>query len=231
VKQWDAHLLTKQHRTSLAREKSSTSGSAKSKRPADSESGGESTKRARTETEEVVKSSILPAGFFSSGNGPKIVRGDDDDEEEEEEPSIPAAGPSKAKAKPAPAPAPSAPAPTKSTAAPAATQTGDEELDSFLASLAEPDPVETAPEPASAGPAPTAVTQKSTSRKPTTSSYRDIIPGQASYEAAPVRNIPKDQEVEPEPEVQESEAERRARVAREEKEEIMDRLEDEERAQ
>jgi zinc finger protein 830 len=46
-----------------------------------------------------------------------------------------------------------------------------------------------------------------------------------------VRNIPKDQEVEPEPEVQESEAERRARVAREEKEEIMDRLDDEERAQ
>jgi hypothetical protein len=46
-----------------------------------------------------------------------------------------------------------------------------------------------------------------------------------------VRNIPKDQEPEPETEVQESEAEKRARIAREEREEIMDRLEEEERAQ
>jgi zinc finger protein 830 len=112
--------------------------------------------------------------------------------------------------------------PTPTTSTTPANQTGDEELDSFLASLAEPEPETTEPEPA-----PTAATQKTIKK----SAYRDIIPGQASYEAAPVRNIPKDQEPEPEQEVQETEAEKRARLAREEREEIMDRLEEEERAQ
>jgi zinc finger protein 830 len=112
--------------------------------------------------------------------------------------------------------------PTPTTSTTPANQTGDEELDSFLASLAEPEPETTEPEPA-----PTAATQKTIKK----STYRDIIPGQASYEAAPVRNIPKDQEPELEQEVQETEAEKRARLAREEREEIMDRLEEEERAQ
>lgn len=209
MKQWDAHLLTKQHRASVAREKQSQS-TTKSKRPA--EEGGSSSKRARTE--EVVKSSILPAGFFSGGNGPTIVPDDDDEEEEEEEirPELQAkveAGPSTMK-------------PTTTT-----NQTGDEELDSFLASLAEPEPESTSEE-AVPDQAPTAAAQKANIKK---STYRDIIPGQASYEAAPVRNIPKDQEPEPEPEVEETEAEKRARLAREEREEIMDRLEEEERAQ
>jgi zinc finger protein 830 len=211
--------LTKQHRASVTREKTQSQGSSKTKRSA--EEAGSSSKRARTE--EVVKSSILPAGFFSGGSGPTIVA-DEDDEEEEEETPVQApvqaqveAGPSTVKA----------PAPTNTTSTTLANgQTGDEELDSFLASLAEPDPENETNE---TEPAPTAATQKaSTSKK---STYRDIIPGQASYEAAPIRNIPKDQDPEPEPEVQETEAEKRARLAREEREEIMDRLEEEERAQ
>jgi zinc finger protein 830 len=178
-----------------------------------------------------VRSSILPAGFFSGGSGPKIIGAEEDDEEQEEEeedrPTM-KAGPSTS----------ASVAPQASTAAASASaaagQTGDEELDSFLASIAEPDPIiETSEEPPA--PAPTAATQKAalgSTKKPTTSSYRDIIPGQASYEAAPVRNIPKDQEEQvAEPEVEESEAEKRARIAREEREEIMNRLEEEERAQ
>jgi len=218
VKQWDAHLLTKQHRASVTREKQSQS--SKTKRPA--EEAGSSSKRARTE--EVVKSSILPAGFFSGGTGPTIVADEDDDDEEEE-----ASAPAKAKVEAGPS---TGQATSKATTTPAMAptannQTGDEELDSFLASLAEPDSTTNDDIPESET-APTAATQKSNTKK---SSYRDIIPGQASYEAAPIRNIPKDQEVEPEPEVEESEAEKRARIAREEREEIMDRLEEEERAQ
>lgn len=231
VKQWDAHLLTKQHRTSVSREKASGSQS-KTKRPADSD-GGETSKRARTgPAEEVVRSSILPAGFFSGGSGPTIVgaeeEDEDDEQEEQQQKGKSAAGPSSTKAS---APVPKVPtSTTKPSAAPAA-QTGDEELDSFLASLAEPDPEPTATPAAPAPAAPTAATQKASGRN--TSTYREILPGQASYEAAPVRNLPKDQEQaeQAEPEVQESEAEKRARLAREEREEIMDRLEEEERAQ
>jgi zinc finger protein 830 len=209
--------LTKQHRASVTREKTQSQGSSKTKRPA--EEAGSNSKRARTE--EVVKSSILPAGFFSGGSGPTIVA--DEDEEEEEE--TPKQAPVKAQVEAGPSTV-KAPAPTIPSTTPANGQTGDQELDSFLASLAEPDPENETNE---TEPAPTAATQKaSTSKK---STYRDIIPGQASYEAAPIRNIPKDQDPEPEPEVQETEAEKRARLAREEREEIMDRLEEEERAQ
>jgi zinc finger protein 830 len=210
VKQWDAHLLTKQHRASVTREKQSQS-TNKSKRPA--EDTGSSSKRPRTE--EVVKSSILPAGFFSGG-GPTIVPDDDDEEEEEEAQVQPQVKPAEA------GPSTIKPPTTTTTSTTPVNQTGDEELDSFLASLAEPEPEE--PEPT---PTPTAATQKNIKK----SSYREIIPGQASYEAAPVRNIPKDQEPGVEEEVQETEAEKRARLAREEREEIMDRLEEEERAQ
>ena len=58
--------------------------------------------------------------------------------------------------------------------------------------------------------------------------------GVASYSAAPVRNIPeqkKDPDEEEEAEPEETEAERRTRLAREEREEIMARLEAEQRAQ
>jgi len=229
VKQWDAHLLTKQHRASVTREKTSAAQS-KVKRPAEGEATNSESKRARTAgaSEEVVRSSILPAGFFSSGSGPTIVA--DEDDEEEEEPVK--AGPSKTVKAPTTA--------TTTTTVPASSaptttgQTGDVELDSFLASLAEPDPEPSTSEAVAITPAtaPTAAAQKTATTKKATSTYRDIIPGQASYEAAPVRNIPKDQEVaEVEPEVQESEAEKRARIAREEREDIMDRLEEEERAQ
>ena len=228
VKQWDAHLLTKQHRASVTREKTSAAQS-KVKRPAEGEATNSESKRARTAgaSEEVVRSSILPAGFFSSGSGPTIVA--DEDEAEEEE--AVKAGPSKSVQAPTITTTTTTPA---STAPATAGQTGDVELDSFLASLAEPDPEPSTSEAVAITPAtaPTAAAQKAATTKKATSTYRDIIPGQASYEAAPVRNIPKDQEVaEVEPEVQESEAEKRARIAREEREDIMDRLEEEERAQ
>lgn len=226
VKQWDAHLLTKQHRASVTREKTSAAQS-KIKRPAEGEATNSESKRARTAgaSEEVVRSSILPAGFFSSGSGPTIVA--DDDEEEEDEPVK--AGPSKSVQAPTITTTTTTPA---STAPATAGQTGDVELDSFLASLAEPDPEPSTGEAIEPAAAPTAAAQKAATTKKATSTYRDIIPGQASYEAAPVRNVPKDQEVaEVEPEVQESEAEKRARIAREEREDIMDRLEEEERAQ
>ena len=226
VKQWDAHLLTKQHRASVTREKTSAAQS-KVKRPAEGGGTNSESKRARTAgaSEEVVRSSILPAGFFSSGSGPTIVA--DEDEEEEDEPVK--AGPSKSVQAPTITTTNTTPA---STAPAAAGQTGDVELDSFLASLAESDPEPSTSEAIAPAAAPTAAAQKAATTKKATSTYRDIIPGQASYEAAPVRNVPKDQEVaEVEPEVQESEAEKRARIAREEREDIMDRLEEEERAQ
>ncbi len=55
-------------------------------------------------------------------------------------------------------------------------------------------------------------------------------PSQVSYESAPIRNIPAVNVVEDEP-VEETEGERRKREEREDKEEIMDRLMDEQRAQ
>lgn len=210
----------------MTREKTSAAQS-KVKRPAEGEATNSESKRARTAgaSEEVVRSSILPAGFFSSGSGPTIVA--DEDEEEEDEPVK--AGPSKSVQAPTTTATTTRPA---STAPATAGQTGDVELDSFLASLAEPDPEPSTGEAIEPAAAPTAAAQKAATTKKATSTYRDIIPGQASYEAAPVRNIPKDQEVaEVEPEVQESEAEKRARIAREEREDIMDRLEEEERAQ
>lgn len=209
--------MTKQHRQSLIREKSSA---PKSKRPAESDTAG-SSKRSKTGEDEVVRSSILPAGFFSNGAGPTIVADEDDDEGEEQGE---AAGASTSTSLPH----------TTTTSATAAGQTGDLELDSFLASLAEPDrepTPETAPD---TNPAPSTNTKTPSVIKKTTASYKDLIPGQASYEAAPVRNIPQEDGTagqDSKEEEQESEGAKRARLAREEKEEMMDRLDEETRAQ
>jgi zinc finger protein 830 len=229
VKEWGAHVMTKQHRQSVTREKTQS----KSKRPASGDVVGESSKRSKTE-DEVVRSSILPAGFFSNGSGPTIVP--DEDEEDEAEAAAPVPVPATTASKvsssgSAPiAPAAAAGSSTTTTATAVPGQTGDVELDDFLASLAEPEPdLESAPSTtnvnASKAKTPSVI-------KKTTTSYKDVIPGQASYQAAPVRNIPNEddqskEEVQPE----ESESDKRARLAKEEREEMMDRLDEETRAQ
>lgn len=209
MQQWDAHLLTKQHRTSVAREKATQaeqSAKATAKRSASTveERVGSSSKKARLEAavqegnedddEDVPR---LPAGFFSE----------------------PSAGPSHA---PGPSSTTTAPAPTASTG-PSTTQGPDDpELDDFFASLAEPEGEDMD--------ASGSVALGEGAR--TAGRMDDDERGVASYEAAPVRNVVGEEaEAEPEPAEEESEQERRARLAREEKEEIMDRLAEEERAQ
>ncbi|ORX37601.1 hypothetical protein BD324DRAFT_650171 [Kockovaella imperatae] len=202
VTQWDAHLLTKQHRTSVAREKASQA-KASAKRPAEDSSRSDM-KRVKTDkaAESSSSSSSLPIGFFDaprSGDG-----GEDEEEDKEDERPQPTSAP------PAAVAVPSKPEPT-----------GDLELDAFLSSLNEPDPELSQPAPSS-------------SRR---ARQRDLSPsdlGVASYSAAPVRIVPetvKEPEEDEEPEPEETEAERRARLEREEKEEIMERLEAEQRAQ
>ena len=216
--------MTKQHRQSLTREKTQT----KPKRPPPTDGVGESSKRSKTE--EVVRSSILPAGFFSNGSGPKIVA-EEDDEEEEAEGDAPATTvfPSRTTV-PASGPAPGPAAAGSSTTTAVSGQTGDVELDDFLASLAEPDPEPTpAAETSTTGNASKPKTPSVI--KKTNASYKDVIPGQASYEAAPVRNVPQEENVEESKVEGESEAEKRAREAKEEREEMMDRLDEETRAQ
>jgi len=107
--------------------------------------------------------------------------------------------------------------------------TGDPDIDSFLASLAEPD--DPNPEPSVTPLQPPSTTAAPRRNNVPSLSYKEVIPGQASYEAAPVRNVPAQEEVEEVGEPEETEAERREREAREEREEIMGRLEEEERAQ
>ncbi|WRT69823.1 uncharacterized protein IL334_006814 [Kwoniella shivajii] len=229
VKQWDAHLLTKQHRTSVAREKSGkerekekensllaqkhkqSKRSAPTPLPESSfpESSSSSSKRARVsrpDEEENGEPSGLPAGFFSNkrqSRSPSVSVSPDGEAE---------AGPS-----------------STSLYQDNAKPTGDSELDDFLSSLNEDDPTSTATS------IPTASTQASTSanqgnRRKT---YKEVIPGQATYEAAPIKITPvdqtQDQIVEEEPE--ESEQEKKERLEKEEREEIVKRLEDEERAQ
>ncbi|ORY34652.1 hypothetical protein BCR39DRAFT_585618 [Naematelia encephala] len=209
VKQWDAHILTKQHRTSVAREKALAE-RASTKRAA-AEQGG-NMKRQKVGSTSTGGGGVdgLPAGFFSSENQRNInisstANDDDEEAQEEEEPSTTSTTTSR-KDPTLIQPAPTLPA-----------KTGDADLDDFLASLAEPEPN---PNP---NPNPTLPG----------SSYTTTISGVASYEAAPILNIVDTQtEVEErDPEPEETEAERRARLAREEREEIMGRLEEEERAQ
>ena len=220
MKQWDAHILTKQHRTSVAREKALQMKSAK--RGAEGSAEGNEAKRVRVEVAveedgevDEVQAVGLPAGFFSAGNRPGIEL---DEEEAMDRDRLELA------------------LPGPSTSAPQA-KTGDSELDDFLASLVDDndnnknelptsEPIVTNPIPK---------TQKRSARAP---GYRTLeVPGVASYEAAPIRIAPdteqkaEDEEEEGGDEVVESAQERRERVAREEREEIMGRLEEEERAQ
>ncbi|ODO03580.1 zinc finger protein 830 [Cryptococcus wingfieldii CBS 7118] len=192
VKQWDAHLLTKQHRTSVAREKAEKEKAERVKRPRGDEAEP-SSKRPKVQPQPSTGPSNLPAGFFSAGNAPPP-------QEPEPEPEVEMS-------------APVVPPP----------KTGDADLDDFFASLADDTP---APVSSTAAP-PTAATQAA--RRKTY--QEDLIPGQASYEAAPVRNVPKEEEAAQEPEEEETEGERKERLEREEREEIVQRLEDEERAQ
>ena len=212
MKQWDAHLLTKQHRMSVAREKASQAKVAATRPAEDGLQGG--AKRSRRgenhgkeddeDADEDEGPRGLPAGFFSAGTGP-TAGGEDDDED--------LSGPST-----------SAPAPVAHE-----EKTGDVELDDFLASLAHDGPAGGVSEAIPAVP----------TRRAVASRRADDALGVASYEAAPVRNVVEPQkeqgqgdgDPEPEPEPEETERERRERLAREEREEIMGRLEEEERAQ
>lgn len=111
VKQWDAHLLTKQHRQSVAREKEIAAKLEKerAKKRAMEEASAPSAKRARVEEDnDDDDGPKLPPGFFSDGKGPAV----EDDEEESPRP----------------------------VAEPAPPATGDAELDSFLASLDDDEP-------------------------------------------------------------------------------------------
>jgi zinc finger protein 830 len=240
VKQWDAHLLTKQHRTSLAREKALQAKAAK--RAAPESSSGSSAKRARLdaqtgsatgngardeaedEEEDDGRPAGLPAGFFSAGNRPSTAN--DSDEADEGE------GTSSAQGRSAAGP------PAQATVSQSKPEpTGDAELDDFLASLEDDTPAnldvsQTATAALAAGTSGTpAVIQK---KKGYQSSSTLDTPGVASYVAAPVllNQATDDAEGGDEPaEPEETEEERRERLAREEREEIMGRLEEEERAQ
>lgn len=198
VKQWDAHLLTKQHRQSVARVKKEEEKDAKKRDravPAEEEDEG---KRKRAKVE-VAEKSNLPAGFFSSG-GPSVV------EDGPEQPTPTAQ-----------------PGPAAENGDTGEAKDVDEDLDAFLSSLAEPEEATAAPAaPAPTAPAPAVVKKRS--------KYRDIPEGVASYSAAPVL-INGAEQAEEETEPEETPAERRARLAREEKEEILQRLDDEQRAQ
>ncbi|WVQ66157.1 uncharacterized protein L199_004335 [Kwoniella botswanensis] len=215
VKQWDAHLMTKQHRQSVAREKAeqekALKAKTKSKRPLSQSTdidgqgqgqAGESSKRAKiqaTHTEEdedddETGSGVggLPAGFFSSSNQPKPIS------------RSPSPGPQQS-----------------------LQPTGDTELDDFLSSLNDDTPSSAAPITAQSQ------TKQINGKRKT---YKEIIPSQTSYEAAPVRIAPTTQDdqkdaVQEEAEPEESEQERKERLEREEREEIVRRLEEEERAQ
>ncbi|OCF34353.1 hypothetical protein I316_03867 [Kwoniella heveanensis BCC8398] len=246
VKQWDAHLLTKQHRTSVSREKAerekaqaqaaakAQAQSSKSKRaaegPASASNGsgvGEESlsKRARISKAENGSSfssgSALPAGFFSAGNGPLTLHASDDEDEGDDQQE---AGPSSTSAL------------TVAAASGPPAPTGDSELDDFLSSLNQDDNANSSAAPLSTAPTTVSAPTTAAGRRKT---YKEVIPGQASYEAAPVRIVQdppsaegaNGQQQEEEAELEESEQERRERLEREEREEIVRRLEEEERAQ
>lgn len=201
VKQWDTHLLTKQHRQSAQREKAEEAkrAAAAAKRKQAAESEPETAKRQRVsepEPEADDDGPSLPAGFFSSGNKPNVA----DEDAEVEAPTPP----------------------------PKQEKKSDAELDAFLASLNDDDDA----------PAPTAADQGETAKTKATKKRRvgykeSEEDGVASISAAPVliQRNEAGEEKEPTPEPEETEQERRERLAREEKEEIIARLEDEQRAQ
>jgi zinc finger protein 830 len=250
---WDGHLMTKQHRTSVAREKAIQAKAearlqTQSKRSA--EDGPSSSKRARVDApaagggvddddgdEQDDRAGnagpSLPAGFFSSGSGPTVTRQDDeeddDDDDDDDDDGEIEGGASRLAQNIAGATADIPHTQSQNSTSLPPQPTGDDELDTFLASLAEPD-VDAGSASTSAIP-PTAVSAAAR-RRPTT--YKELLPGQASYEAAPIRINPAgEQEAQEEEELEqhETEAEKRERLKREEREEIMGRLEEEERAQ
>jgi zinc finger protein 830 len=207
VKQWDAHLLTKQHRTSVSREKASQAKLA-AKRSAPDQSAEGSSKRAKTAgaAEPAEETPMgLPAGFFSAGNQPQVA--DEDDEEGSvSQSNVAGAG---------------------AGVAGKVESTGDQELDDFFASLDEDTPAAVDPPP---------VNLAEGKKKGYQSSSSAAIQGVASYESAPVLLQTGTEQTEQaeeagQPVVEETEEEKRTRIAREEKEEIMGRLEEEERAQ
>lgn len=215
VKQWDAHLLTKQHRTSVAREKAEREKSerAKRSRPETEVESGSSSKRPKVAQQPQLASregpyeeddvpSSLPVGFFSANN------------------------------RTAPEPKTEVLSPSIAPGAATAAKTGDAELDDFLASIADDSP---APDTSAPTAPPTAISQAQANdgAKRKTMYKQDIIPGQASYEAAPVRIIQtgEEEQEEQKKEPEENESEKRERLQREEREDIMARLEEEERAQ
>lgn len=206
VQQWDAHLLTKQHRTSVQREKAQQAKAqqaAAKRQRVEAESSASAAKKVRIQEpdpqeenavpEASSSKSALPAGFFSDPSQQPVL--DDDEEDNDDD------------VKDVPLP----------------KETGDAELDDFFASLAAP-PAETA--------AP--VTAKAASKRRLKELDQEELEAQTTYSSAPVRtdapaglvqaaNVPAKKE--------ETEAEKRARIAQEEKEEIMSRLLEEERAQ
>ena len=114
----------------------------------------------------------------------------------------------------------------RSAAAPLPAATGDAELDDFLATLNEPETAEVAPQASTSSPP---VRKRGAIRL-----GGDDAPAQASYSAAPVlvnRAEQAEEAAEEEAEPEETEEARRNRLAQEEREEIMGRLEEEERAQ
>lgn len=200
MKQWDAHLLTKQHRQSVQREKAEEAkrAAAAAKRKQAAEPEPETAKRQRVSEPEPEDDDgpSLPAGFFSSGNKPSVA----DEGAEEESPAPP----------------------------PEVGKKDDVELDAFLASLNDDDD---APAPTAAEQGETAKTKATKKRRP---GYKESEEdGVASISAAPVliQRNQAGEEKEPTPEPEETEQERRDRLAREEKEEIIARLEEEQRAQ
>lgn len=188
---------------------------------------GESSKRPRVnEAKAKAGPRGLPEGFFSSGNRP-LPEDDEEGEDEDAEAGGISAGPSTVSAPGAA----SAAVPTTAVAVGPPQPTGDDELDAFLFSIAQSEPEQVA-----SATAPTSASEYSIvarGQRKGVPAYKELIPGQASYEAAPVKIIPGAGEsaAEEEAEPEETEAEKRERLAREEKEEIMGRLEEEERAQ
>lgn len=204
MQQWDAHLLTKQHRTSVAREKASQAkaqqaAAKKRSLAAESSTSASATKKVRieepdagTEAEPAAEASTsaLPAGFFSDP------------------------------AKQAEATA----EPEAETEIPLPNATGDAELDDFFASLAAP-PTEAAP---------AAAVSSKRRQKEREEVTAEEVEAQTMYSSAPVRLVTdadKKAEAAEEAGPEETEFDKRARLAQYEKEEVMSRLLEEERAQ
>ncbi|BEJ13518.1 hypothetical protein CspHIS471_0306920 [Cutaneotrichosporon sp. HIS471] len=192
VKQWDAHLLTKAHRQSVAREKKEAAAVQKKRAAEDeAESSSKRAKISNTEDGEEEGRSKLPAGFFSAGNQPQPQEDEGEEEEEKEKEKQPEA---------------------------------DAELDAFLASLNDG--------PGSAGTTAAPAPVRAPAQRKRRTYKEPEEDGVTSYSAAPQLVKDKNEEErEATPESEETEAERRARLAREEREEVLARLEEEQRAQ